>query len=183
MTKARPRARPAILGKWRDTYCLWVAQGFGLGRIPFMPGTFGSLAGLLWFALLLKTGHFWSYLLGIALGFTVSVWLCGKGEKLLGQTDPGSVVLDEITAIPVCFLSFVTVPLFETGQFPTPESFFTGPGWWLSAIVFVLFRVFDILKPWPVRGSQKLPGGWGVTVDDFLAGIYVALLTLPVALR
>jgi phosphatidylglycerophosphatase A len=171
------------LGNWRDTFYLWIAQGFGVGRIPIMPGTFGSLVGLLWVAILLQTGHLWSYLLGTALGFFVSVWLCGKGEKLLGQTDPGSVVLDEITALPVCFLSLALVPLFRNGAWPSPESFFTGKGWWMTGTVFLLFRVFDILKPWPVRGSQKLPGGWGVTVDDFLAGIYVALLTLPAALR
>jgi phosphatidylglycerophosphatase A len=120
---------------------------------------------------------------GIAFGLAISVWLCGKGEKLLGETDPGSIVLDEIAAIPVCFLSLVLVPLFKNGQLPTPEYFFTGPGAWLTGVVFVLFRVFDIVKPWPVRGSQKLPGGWGVTVDDFLAGVYVALVTLAIALR
>jgi phosphatidylglycerophosphatase A len=166
------------LGNWRDTFYLWIAQGFGVGRFPIMPGTFGSLVGLLWFALLLKTGNIWCYILGSAFGFGISVWLCGKGEKLLGKTDPGSVVLDEIAAIPVCFLSLVVAPLFKGGALPNPETFFTGKGWWITGLVFVLFRVFDILKPWPVHGSQKLPGGWGVTVDDFLAGIYVAIITL-----
>jgi phosphatidylglycerophosphatase A len=170
------------LGNWRDTFYLWIAQGFGVGRIPIMPGTFGSLVGLLWFALLLKTGNIWFYLLGTAFGFGLSVWLCEKGEKLLGQTDPGSVVLDEITAIPVCFLTLIVAALFKGGPMPSPEFFFTGQGWWITGVVFVLFRVFDILKPWPVRGSQKLPGGWGVTVDDFLAGIYAALTTLPITL-
>ena len=148
-----------------------------------MPGTCGSLAGLLWFALLLETGHLWSYLVGLFAGLALSVWLCGEGERILRQKDPGSIVLDEIAAVPVGFLSFIAVPLFRNGQWPRPESFFTGSGWWITIGVFVLFRIFDVLKPWPVRGSQKLAGGWGVTVDDVLAGLYVALVTLPVAWR
>ena len=159
---------------------LWLAQGFGVGRIPFAPGTFGSLVGLLWFVLLLATGSIWIYLAGCVAGFFISVWLCGVAEKILRQRDPGSVVMDEITAIPVCCLAWVFNEWHRRGTLPSPEVFFAHrQGWMLIAVVFALFRLFDIWKPWPVRQSQSLPGGWGVTVDDFLAALYVALVTLP----
>jgi phosphatidylglycerophosphatase A len=59
---------------------------------------------------------------------------------------------------------------------PSMEEFFAGRTWYITVTIFILFRVFDVLKPWPVRQSQKLPHGWGVTVDDFLAAGYVALI-------
>ena len=157
---------------------LWVAQGFGVGRIPFAPGTFGSIVGLLWFALLLAPGHPVIFAAGTVLGLAISVWLCGFAEKLLNQKDPSSVVLDEIAAIPVCFGSWVGVYTWKTGALPAPGYFFSKANWLLTIGVFAAFRLFDIWKPWPVRQSQDLPGGWGITVDDLLAAIYVSLLML-----
>ena len=157
---------------------LFIAQGFGIGRIPFAPGTFGSLLGLLWFVLLLATNNFWCFLGGALIGVGLSVWLCGMAEKILKQKDPSSVVLDEIIAIPFCFLPWVVSEWLRQHILPAPEFFFTDRTWLGTAAIFVLFRVFDIAKPWPVRQSQRLPGGWGVTVDDLLAAFYVALLTL-----
>lgn len=156
-----------------NSVVLWVAQGFGVGRIPFAPGTFGSLVGLLWAILLLRTGNLWLFMAGSVLGLGLSVWLCGKAESILNQTDPGSIVLDEISAIPVCFVGYLGIAWFQTHKLP-------GLNWQLMAIAFVLFRVFDIVKPWPIRGSQKLPDGWGVTIDDALAAMYVAvIIALP----
>jgi phosphatidylglycerophosphatase A len=155
-----------------------MAQGFGAGRLPFAPGLFGSLVGLLWFGLLLLTGNLWLYIAGALVGVAISVWLCGVAERILKQTDPGSVVLDEIIALPICFLPWVTLDWFRTHQLPTWESFFTARTWGPTLIIFVLFRLFDVVKPWPVRQSQAFPGGWGVTVDDVLAAIYVALISL-----
>jgi phosphatidylglycerophosphatase A len=157
---------------------LWLAQGFGLGRIPVAPGTFGSLAGLLWFALLLWTGNLWLFLAGAVTGLALSVWLCDVAETVLRQKDPGSVVIDEITAIPVSFLGWIIILVGQTGALPAPEHFLAKHTWPLTAGVFVLFRLFDIVKPWPVRGSQALPGGWGVTVDDALAALYVNVVVL-----
>jgi phosphatidylglycerophosphatase A len=153
-----------------NSVVLWIAQGFGAGRIPFAPGTFGSLVGLLWFYLLLRTGNFWFYLLGTVLGLALSVWLCGKAERILNQTDPGSIVLDEITAMPLCFVLWLAIPWFQRHELPVPN-------WPFITMIFILFRVFDIAKPWPIRRTQKLPGGWGVTVDDALAAVYVSALS------
>jgi phosphatidylglycerophosphatase A len=157
----------------RDGVVLWVSQGFGIGRIPFMPGTFGSVLGVGWFALLLAAGNVWVLAAGMVAGIGASVWLCGEGERILGKKDPGSVVMDEVTAIPVCFLGWLWM---APGPWPSVPALFEKH-WGVVVLVFVLFRVFDIAKPWPVGRSQSLPGGWGITVDDVLAGVYVALIT------
>lgn len=145
---------------------LWIAQGFGIGRIPVAPGTFGSVLGVAFFGALLCSHSVTVIIAAIVITSGLSVWLCGEAEKILGQTDPGSVVLDEIAAIPLCFLG----PVCLVGA--KPELFF-GTRCWLTVAVFVLFRIFDVWKPWPVRKSQNLPGGWGVTIDDLLAAVYV----------
>lgn len=155
---------------------LWIAQGFGAGRIPFAPGTFGSLVGLLWFAVLLLPGRFSVFVFGAFAGVAVSIWLTGEAEKILHAKDPGSVVLDEIIALPICFLTWLCILYVKTGTLPKPEDFFLAERWKLTAIIFISFRVFDIAKPWPVRQSQHLRGGWGVTMDDVLAAGYVNLV-------
>lgn len=96
-------------------------------------------------------------------------------EKSLDQKDPGSVVLDEIVAVPVCFLIWVIVIWRQSGHWPSLNSFFGSEKWIVTLGVLVAFRVFDVLKPWPVRQAQDLPGGFGVTVDDLLAAFYVNL--------
>jgi phosphatidylglycerophosphatase A len=159
---------------------LWLAQGFGIGCIPFAPGTFGSLVGLVWFALLVNGGNLWFFLGGTAVGLGVSVWLCGRGEKILGQKDPGSVVMDEIVALPVCFLAWLGILRCQGVAWPD-ANYFLGPSTWpLTLGVFIAFRFFDVIKPWPVRQSQGLPGGWGITIDDLLAAVYVSLMALLV---
>ena len=159
---------------------LFVAQGLGVGLIPFAPGTFGSFLGLVWFAMLVATGNFWAYLAGAIEGIAFSIWLCDDAEKILGETDPGSVVLDEVIAIPFCFMPWVASEWFAHGALLSVEFFFTGRALWLTLGLVVLFRVFDIWKPWPIRQIQRLPGGWGVTVDDLLAAVYVAILSVVI---
>jgi len=156
----------------------FLAQGFGVGKIPFAPGTFGSLLGVLWFGLLLQTGNYWLYLAGMLAGIGCAVHVCGAAEVVLKQTDPPSVVLDEIVAIPLCFLPWLTREWLTHETLPSVASFFTGRNALGTLGIFALFRLFDIAKPWPVRQSQRLPGGWGVTLDDVLAAVYVAVATL-----
>ena len=163
-----------------NCFLLWIAQGFGSGRIPVAPGTFGSVVGLGWFALLLLTGNLWLFFGGILLGLAISVWVCGVGEKILQQTDPGSIVMDEITAIPLCFAGWVVLLACKAPGFPPPEHFFSRENLLPTLGVFAAFRFFDVLKPWPVKQSQSLVGGWGVTVDDALAAVYVNAVVLVV---
>ncbi|HLP76073.1 MAG TPA: phosphatidylglycerophosphatase A [Candidatus Paceibacterota bacterium] len=161
-----------------NAFILWLAQGFGIGRIPVAPGTFGSVLGLLWFGLLLWPGNLWFFVGGTFFGLAASIRLCEAGEEILGRKDPGSVVFDEIAAIPVCFLGWMIIELVQAGSLPDPQYFLGKRVWPLTLGVFVLFRIFDVWKPWPVRQSQSLPGGWGVTVDDLLAAVYVNLVVL-----
>ena len=159
---------------------LALAQGFGIGRVPKAPGTFGSLLGLGWLALLLVSGDPWVLFGGMAAGLALSIWLCGWAEKILQAKDPPSVVLDEIVALPICFVPVILSGWHTTGRWPQLADFLSLKAACFAAVLFGLFRLFDIWKPWPIRQSQRLPGGWGVTVDDVLAAIYVALLTVPV---
>src|SRR3989442_6746958 len=123
---AQPRDLPA---GFVSELKLWIAQGFGVGRIPFAPGAFGSLIGVVWFALLLGTGNVWVFTGGATAGIGLSVWLCGAGEKILGEKDASSIVLDEITALPMCYLAWVAILFRKTGSLPTFEDFFAGSNW------------------------------------------------------
>ena len=165
-----------------DKVVVWLAQGFGVGRIPVAPGTFGSVVGLLWFLLLLASGSLWVFAAGMVFSIPLSIWVCGEAEKILRQQDPGSVVMDEIIAIPICFLGWVLALYSASGKLPAPAYFLSAQMWPWTLAVFVAFRFFDVLKPWPVKQSQALPGGWGVTIDDVLAAGYVNLAVFAVAL-
>ena len=165
----------------RNRFPLWLAQGAGLGRLPAAPGTWGSLAGLVWFLALVATGHLAIYLAGTLLGILLSAWACGCAERTLRTTDPKCVVLDEIVAMPVCCLAWLGWHLIDQGRFPELTHFFhftTGLG---LLLVFLAFRVLDIAKPWPVHRVERISGGWGITLDDLAAAVYVNLLILVAA--
>jgi phosphatidylglycerophosphatase A len=151
---------------------LFIAEGFGTGRFPKAPGTAGTLVGLVWLAALLGTGSWAGFWLGALLGIGASVWLCGRAEKILGRHDPGSVVIDEIVALPLTYAGWLLARGADAdASFPTVVEIFrwTNLGWLVAG--FLLFRLFDIWKPWPIRQTQALPGGWGVTADDVVAGL------------
>src|ERR1041385_7374797 len=152
---------------------LFLAQGLGIGRIRIIPGTFGSGLGFLWFLLIMAPGNFALFSAAVLLSFFVSVICSEIGEQVLRQKDPNSIVIDEIIAIPICFLGWMAVD----STIDCPLWFLTEGRWKITLAILFAFRVFDILKPWPVRQSQRLPGGWGVTVDDVLAAIYVAVIS------
>jgi len=161
---------------------IWLAQGFGIGRIPWAPGTFGSLLGLGWFAALLLIVQLSPVSAGVLFlaAILASVWTCEAAEILLGEKDPGSIVLDEIVALPTCFLGWIIYLRLQLGALPSLDFFFGSATWFLALGVFLAFRFFDIAKPWPVRQSQSLPQGWGVVADDQLAAVYVNVVVLAV---
>lgn len=158
------------------TVILWIAQGFGVGRLKPAPGTWGSMVGLALVWLLMLTGTAWLYCACVVVGLLLSVCLCGRAEKILGAKDHQSIVLDEITALPVCFLGPVIAVSLPSGKIPPVGQLMTTRYLLLALGVFAGFRLFDIWKPWPVRQSQQFPGGWGVTADDVLAAVYVNLV-------
>ena len=142
-----------------DPYSFF-ASFFGIGFLPKMPGTWGSLAAFAIYLLLpagLFLGNASLFSLAALLLFSlVAVFLSSRAEKKLGH-DSGHIVIDEVCGY------FVSVMFL-------PQS------WLIGLYAFAFFRVFDIAKPWPVSASQKLPRGWGVVVDDILAGVYANLL-------
>lgn len=149
----------------------WIACGFGAGLSPVAPGTVGSLAALLpW--LLLRQLPLPFYALAIALAFTLGVWVCNWGVNALRVQDPATVVWDEFVGQWIALAPLMWVP---------NEGAWVLAGWIFSG--FILFRVFDIGKPWPVSwADRQIEGGLGVMVDDVLAGLYAASV-LAVLLR
>lgn len=158
----------------------WVAEGFGAGRLPLAPGTWGTFVGVGWTLLLLAAGSGWVFAGGCILGLAAAVGLCGAAERHLGRPDPPSVVLDEIAAVPVCFAGWQVVQLVQTGRALQPADLVRDGAWLVTLAGVLAFRFFDVLKPWPVRQSQTWPGGWGITADDVLAAGYVNLVLSPV---
>ncbi|MGB1090742.1 MAG: phosphatidylglycerophosphatase A [Oceanobacter sp.] len=137
----------------------WLAFGLGSGLAPKAPGTFGSLAALpVWWLLLAQLEPV-AFLIVIAVTFAVGIYFCDKTAADLGVHDHPGIVWDEWVGM---WLTLFMVP--------------AGIIWVL--IGFALFRFFDIVKPWPIKWlDQKVKGGFGIMVDDLLAGL-MALLVL-----
>jgi len=136
----------------RRTIIKLFATGFGIGRTPVAPGLAGSLVGLGWWWLLLRATDWWAYWGLLLLGVIFAVWCAGEAALILRHEDPPSVVIDEIVAVP---LALLWLPMIG----------------WQIGLAFVLFRVFDVWKPFPIRQSQDLSGGLGIVVDDILAAL------------
>ena len=135
----------------------FLAFGFGTGLAPFAPGTFGSIPGVLLFWLTLDFGLYVQ--LGVALALVVSgIWICGESARRIGVHDHGGIVWDEIAGM---YLTLMAAPLTPVG--------------WLLA--FGLFRLMDIVKPWPIRDlDHRLGGGVGIMLDDLVAALYAAVV-------
>jgi phosphatidylglycerophosphatase A len=164
-----------------DLLLTWVAQGFGIGRIRWAPGTFGTLPGLVWFAVLLLAGSLLLFVSLSLVAIVAAAWVSDRAERVLQRHDPPSVVIDEIVAMPLCFLPWL-IMASNQGLYPGPAALLTPPWIWVVLGGFVGFRIFDILKPWPARQIQSLPGGIGVVADDVIAALWVAVISLPVLL-
>lgn len=141
----------------------WVVTFGGAGLLPGMPGTWGSAAAcavLLVIHLAIQPDAWaWAAILagGVAVCSVLTLWLWPWARAHFGKADPGPFVLDEAAGI--C-LTLLAQP---------------AGGWhmaWTIAAALVAFRVFDVLKPPPVRQLEKLPRGWGVLADDLMAGVY-----------
>lgn len=139
-----------------------LATWFGCGYWPFGPGTAGAVGAILAAWLICRwTGLAPVWLLGAAVLLLLpAVRASAHVARVSGSEDPGIIVIDEVLG--------QWVALAAAGAFDL-----TG-----AAAAFVLFRLFDIYKPWPVRAAEKLPGGWGIVADDLLAGAWAALVLL-----
>ncbi len=133
-----------------------LAFGFGAGLAPKAPGTVGTLVAIPFYLLLVHTS-LWIYAGAILLSLLFGIWLCGRSSESLGVHDHGGIVWDEMVG-------------FWITMFMAPS------GWTWILIGFGLFRLFDILKPWPIKVvDNQLKGGLGIMLDDVLAGIMAAL--------
>jgi phosphatidylglycerophosphatase A len=140
----------------------WPALGFGLGAARYAPGTCGTLLGIPLY-LLIADWPLTGYLAAVLVLFIVGIALCGMTARALGVHDHSAIVFDEV----VGFLVTMTL---------------APPGWFWMAAGFVLFRLFDIWKPWPIRRLDRgVHGGLGIMLDDVMAGLYALLVLQLVA--
>ena len=144
-----------------NRFALLLATWFGCGYWPWGPGTAGSIAAVLIAALI----HFYlgssgriALVILIAVFLLPGIWASTRTARLLKRKDPGSVVIDEVLGQWLTLLGATVLNW---------KAFLAG---------FILFRIFDIWKPWPVRDFEKLPEGAGIVADDLAAGIYGALI-------
>lgn len=157
MTESQPNHPSAVAPEvWRNPWH-FLAFGFGSGTLPKAPGTWGTLAALP-FVPLLQLLPVWGYALVLVAAFAFGCWLCGRVTDDLQVHDHEGIVWDEFVGL---WLTLWLAP----------------PGWlWLLA-GFLLFRLFDILKPWPVRwADRQVRGGLGIMLDDVLAGVLAWLV-------
>lgn len=144
-----------------------LSSAFGLGFLPIAPGTWGTLLGVaihIGVFLAAARGSFLQIMLiALAIVCIISVPLGNWAEKYWQRKDPKPFVLDEVA-----------------GYLLTASFFFTGNIITTIIWAFIMSRIFDILKPWPVRLAENLPGGWGILIDDLLASVYAVILLLLV---
>lgn len=149
-TKIKFTYAPALI--WRDPLC-FVAFGFGVGAIPLAPGTFGTLLAIPFWLLLVKL-PLWLYLFVVLASFAIACWICEKASAKIGEHDHAGMVIDEIVGF---WITMIAVPA----------------KWHWIILGFLLFRVFDMLKPWPIHiADQRIGGGFGIMFDDLLAALY-----------
>jgi phosphatidylglycerophosphatase A len=169
----RPARKPAVAGRPRVS--LFIATACGLGYLPKAPGTWGSLAGvaLYWgfhpqrwnnpIDLYFHHTYFVvaplhiDLLLALCLAI-IGIWASGRVARHVGAKDPQFVVIDEVSGQHLTYL--LALALLN---------------WKYLLLGFILFRVFDIWKPFPARQAESLPGGWGIMADDWVAAMYAAL--------
>jgi phosphatidylglycerophosphatase A len=134
-----------------------LATFFGLGLVPIAPGTAASAAAALAYVFALH-GLAWPlYVLLVVVLFLAGTAVSGTAADELGRPDPGRIVIDEVCGQLVALA-------------------FLPAGWVPAGLAFALFRFFDIIKPWPIRRLERLPGGWGIMADDVGAGLAASVL-------
>ncbi len=136
---------------------LIIATGFGLGNSQILPGTLGTLLGIIPAIFILSQ----SLILQIVYCFIIVFFgfiVCNKAAKIIGEKDPSCIVADEFCTLPITVIGF-SDPIFI-----------------LSGFIF--HRFFDILKPWPIKKLEELPGGLGIILDDFLSAIFALIINM-----
>jgi phosphatidylglycerophosphatase A len=141
---------------------LAIARVGPCGRAQRAPGTWGSLAGVIYQLLIFHYQSWLTVLLFSLIAIWFAVGICGEAEFRLGKRDPGEIVLDEFVVMPLCFIGWPMIAAVLPG--------WAAP-WLVYLAAFALFRLFDITKPFGITKLQDLPGGWGVVFDDVAAAL------------
>jgi phosphatidylglycerophosphatase A len=127
------------------------------GYFPIAPGTVGSAVGVAIFCTVRHLFPIYADSVGIAVTLVVGIWSAGIVERKLALKDPGPVVIDEVLGM---WLTVAFLPVTLTGL----------------VVGFVIFRIFDVIKPFPANRAERLPGGWGIMLDDAISGIYAQIV-------
>jgi len=151
--------RIEIRSKRIDFVALAIAT-CGVGYLPLAPGTFGSLVGVGLFLLLARVNPL--VIIGAILAVTFAgIWAGSRVEQVSGRKDPGKVVVDEVAGQMIALFPLTLFARWSTGA---------------VILSFILFRFFDIVKPYPANRLQDLDGGMGIMFDDLVAGVYAAVV-------
>jgi phosphatidylglycerophosphatase A len=180
VTADLPGATAGSVRSGKDYLALGIAT-CGVGYLPLAPGTWGSLVGIGLYLLVRGAAMRLFFALGGIRNFNLlhvyygvivvelvvvsavalaGIWAGSRTESLSRKKDPGKVVIDEVVGQ---FIALIPVP------------FVLGTAWWTAILAFVLFRFFDIVKPYPARSFEALKGGLGIMADDVVAGLYAAI--------
>lgn len=160
---------PANASAWEKAI-YWLGIGLGSGLPKRAAGTWGTVGGLLVAVPMLGLG-FWGFLAVTVVGCLVGSYICGKTSDLMGVHDDPHIVFDEWVGMWISLL-----PLFLLGSNLNRSALFTSVGGFIIIFAFALFRFFDIIKPFPIKWVDKnVNGGFGILIDDVLAGLMSAL--------
>ncbi len=139
-----------------------IASVLGIGYFPLASGTVMSIVAAVVAWYLAQHGGGLTLIAASLLAFVIGVWACGDHVRATGRDDPSECVIDELAGQWLACAGICFTPIF-----PSVAAF---------ALAFLLFRLFDILKPWPISAAEKLPGGMGVMADDMLAGLAAGII-------
>lgn len=188
------RPQTTMPGK-KPRVSIFLATACGLGYLPKAPGTWGALGGLAvtaipflfcaWLSILRESGGIGNYVLvQIAVGLivaTVGVWSAGCASRFWQLHDPQKVVIDEVSGQHLAIVLGCALPISRVIPLALRTSTWgylahdATLNWKYLLAGFILFRVFDIWKPFPARQLESLRGGWGIMADDWMAGVYAAI--------
>ncbi len=176
----------------KPRFSLFIATACGLGYLPKAPGTWGSIGGLVavtavaMYAATIPFSelhrdydpffHVGAFLVTCIIG----VWSASRAARFWGEKDPQRVVIDEVSGLYLTIMAGCGIPYFvphRAFQFSLLGNitWHSALDWQYLLLGFILFRVFDIWKPFPARQAEALPGGWGIMADDWVAGVYAAI--------
>ncbi len=202
---AQTSAQGAQVRMRKPRVSIFFATACGLGYLPKAPGTWGALGGIIvtlipylicaHLSILARAGGIVTiyidnhnvdpYLSGQILGglviAAIAVWTSGRAARFWGEKDPQKIVIDEVSGQHLTLVFGCALPIWRTvyGSWQTSVWGYLAHdstlNWKYLLVGFILFRVFDIWKPFPARQAESLPGGWGIMADDWMAGVYAGL--------